>query len=81
MIRGFKDTDLSSVMKLWLKTNISAHGFIDKNYWESNYNKVKQMMPQATIFVYGENSIKGFVGLSGNYIAEYLLMQTVNPKE
>ena len=69
MIRGFKDTDLNSVMKLWLETNISAHGFIDENYWNSNYNKVRQMMPQAAIFVYEEDSIKGFVGLSGNYIA------------
>ncbi|HHV28063.1 N-acetyltransferase [Acetivibrio mesophilus] len=69
MIRGFKDTDLNSVMRLWLETNISAHGFIDENYWKSNYDKVKQMMPKATIFVYEEKSIKGFVGLSGNYIA------------
>ncbi|HHW38043.1 MAG TPA: N-acetyltransferase [Bacillales bacterium] len=69
MIREFKENDLNSIMKLWLKTNISAHDFINENYWGSNYEQVRQMMPKATIFVYEENSIKGFTGLSGNYIA------------
>lgn len=70
MIREFKENDLNRIMKLWLNTNILAHDFIDMDYWKSNYNKVKQIMPEATIFVYEEdNSIKGFVGLSGNYIA------------
>lgn len=69
MIREFKENDLNSIMKLWLETNIAAHDFISENYWKSNYDKVKQMMPEATIFVYEENSIKGFTGLIGNYIA------------
>lgn len=69
MIRVFKETDLNSIMKLWLETNISAHDFIHEKYWRSNYEQVRQMMPEATIFVYEENSIKGFTGLSGNYIA------------
>lgn len=68
MIREFKANDLNRIMKLWLHTNILAHDFIDMNYWKSNYNKVKQMMPEATIFVYEEdNSIKGFVGLSEGF--------------
>lgn len=69
MIRSFKETDLDSIMKLWLETNISAHDFIDKKYWQSNYEQVRQMIPEATIYVYEENSIKGFAGLSGSYIA------------
>lgn len=69
MIRKYKETDLDDVMKLWLETNISAHDFIDENYWRSNYEQVRQMMPEATIYVYEEESIKGFVGLSGNYVA------------
>jgi len=69
MIRKFKETDLDSIMKLWLETNIFAHDFIDEKYWRSNYEQVRQMMPEATIYVYEENSIKGFAGLSGNYIA------------
>ncbi|MBE6043161.1 MAG: N-acetyltransferase [Clostridium thermopalmarium] len=69
MIREFKETDLNSIMRLWLETNISAHDFIDENYWRGNYAQVRQMILKATIYIYEENSIKGFTGLSGNYIA------------
>ena len=69
MIREYKENDLNRVMKIWLKTNICAHDFIDENYWRSNYEQVRQMIPQAMIIVYEENSIKGFAGLIENYIA------------
>jgi putative acetyltransferase len=69
MIREFRETDINSVMKLWLETNIHTHGFIEENYWMSNYDQVKQMLPMATVFVYEEDSVKGFVGLDGKYIA------------
>ncbi|WP_326907665.1 N-acetyltransferase [Sedimentibacter sp. MB31-C6] len=70
MIRNFINSDLDSVMKLWLKTNIEAHGFIDKNYWHSNYETVKKMLPDATILVYEDKGIiLGFVGLMNSYIA------------
>lgn len=69
MIREFKETDLNSIMRLWLETNISAHDFIDENYWIGNYDQVRQMILKATIYIYEENSIKGFTGLSENYIA------------
>ncbi|HPD01200.1 MAG TPA: GNAT family N-acetyltransferase [Acetivibrio sp.] len=56
-------------MKLWLETNITAHDFIDEKYWRSKYEQVKEMMPKATIYVYEDDFIKGFTGLSGNYVA------------
>jgi len=70
MIREYKEADLNSIMKLWLETNISAHGFIDEKYWRSTYEQVRQMVPEATIYVYEDNTIEGFIGLSGNYIAD-----------
>lgn len=77
MIREFKENDMHSVMKLWLETNIAAHNFIHEDYWKSNYDNVKQMLPEATIFVYEENgSIQGFIGLSQNYIAG-LFVETI----
>lgn len=70
MIRKFCIDDLDSVMKLWLETNISAHDFIDKNYWMSNYEDVRKMIPEAEIFLYEENKIiKGFIGLMDSFIA------------
>lgn len=81
MIREFKQSDLNIIMNLWLNTNIVAHDFIEMSYWKSNYDKVKQIMPEATIFVYEEdNLIKGFIGLSGNYIAGIFVETTYQSK-
>lgn len=78
MIRDFKKQDLDRIMDLWLDTNISAHSFIDSEYWESNYDTVKTMMPNATIYLYEENDIiQGFVGLMDNYIAGIFVSQQV----
>jgi len=70
MIRKFKIDELETVMKIWLETNIAAHDFICEDYWRGNYELVKMMLPDATVFVYGENNlILGFIGLTENYIA------------
>ena len=70
MIREFKIKDLERVMEIWLESNIDAHSFIDKKYWEDNYEMVKEILPSAEIYLYEENkNILGFVGLMENYIA------------
>ncbi|MEN6349121.1 MAG: N-acetyltransferase [Syntrophomonas sp.] len=70
MIRRFKIDELDIVMKIWLESNIKAHDFISKSYWQGNYEVVKEMLPNATIFIYEDNSIiQGFVGLMEGYIA------------
>lgn len=70
MIRKFKIDELDIVMKIWLETNLEAHDFIDNNYWHGNYEMVKEMLPDSTIFVYdNDNIIQGFIGLMESYIA------------
>lgn len=70
MIRKFEIDDLDAIMKIWLETNIEAHNFINKSYWQGSYAMVKEMLPDATIFVYEDNNIiQGFTGLMENYIA------------
>ncbi|MBP1925631.1 GNAT superfamily N-acetyltransferase [Sedimentibacter acidaminivorans] len=70
MIRKFNIDELETVMKIWLETNIVAHVFISEDYWQGNYEQVKMMLPDATVFVYEENNlILGFIGLTENYIA------------
>lgn len=70
MIRKFKTDDLEQVMELWLATNISAHDFIPAKYWQDNYALVKEMLPQAEIWVYeAENELLGFIGLQADHIA------------
>ncbi|OUP75297.1 N-acetyltransferase [Anaeromassilibacillus sp. An172] len=72
MIRQFKKNDLSAVMQIWLDTNIKAHDFIPKEYWENNYEIVKEILPDAEIYVHEDDTagfIDGFIGLTDNYIA------------
>ena len=69
MIRKLKDTDIDKVAKIWLDTNIKAHDFIPPQYWQNNYNMVKEMFLLTEVYVY-ENAkeIHGFIGLHNKYI-------------
>lgn len=70
LIENINDTDLESIAAIWLESNLEAHDFIDKNYWLMNYQKVKEMLPTAKIYVYFHNDkIVGFLGLIDEYIA------------
>jgi putative acetyltransferase len=52
MLREFEISDIEKVMEIWLHSNIEAHQFIPKTYWENNYDKVKELLPQAEVYVY-----------------------------
>lgn len=69
MIRRFEKNDINTVMRIWKDENIKAHKFISKGYWESNYDFVKEVLPNAEIYVYIiKEKIVGFIGLDNNYI-------------
>ena len=69
MIRALQKADIDSVAEIWLDTNRKAHAFIPASYWERNFASVKQMLPQAEIYVYEtDQGIQGFLGLNGEYI-------------
>lgn len=36
MIREFVENDLERVMQIWLDTNLTAHKFISRDYWEDH---------------------------------------------
>ena len=68
-IRVMQKKDIDTIMDIWLQENISAHNFIDEKYWKTNKDKIQNQILKSKIFVYeDENEIKGFIGLSGNYI-------------
>lgn len=70
MIRKFEKNDLTDIMRIWLESNIKAHDFIDDGYWQENYGMVKEILPQAEVFIYEDNgNIQGFIGLMDHYIA------------
>ena len=69
MIRKLQKTDINRVADIWLKTNLKAHFFIPEQYWISNYEFVKEMLPQAEVYVYEDDKmIQGFIGVSDEYI-------------
>ncbi len=69
MIRALQKADINRVADIWLDTNLKAHSFISAQYWESNYELVKEMLSQAEVYVYEDDQkIQGFIGLSDKYI-------------
>ena len=83
MIRVFNENDLYAVMQIWFDTNIITHNFISKSYWIDNYDMVKEILPQAEVYVY-ENEItkqiEGFIGLTNNYIAGLFVKESAQSK-
>ena len=64
MIRKLRKADINRVADIWLKTNLKAHYFIYEQYWISNYERVKEMLPQAEVYVYEDDKmIQGFLGV------------------
>ena len=68
-IRVLQQADIGRVMELWLDANLKAHSFISAAYWKNNFDAVKEMLPQAEVYVYEDaGEIDAFVGLNGTYI-------------
>ena len=69
MIRKFEKKDINDVMRIWENENIRTHKFISKDYWKNNYKYVKEILPNADIYVYVlDKHIVGLVGVNNNYI-------------
>ena len=69
MIRSLQKADINRVADIWLDTNLKAHSFISAQYWESNYELVKEMLSQSEVYVFeADKMIQGFVGLNDEYI-------------
>lgn len=68
MIRNIGSNDIDKIMNIWLRSTIKAHDFIQKEYWENNYNIVMNMyIPMSETFVYeDEECIKGFISIINN---------------
>lgn len=83
MIRKYVDGDIDAVMQIWLITNIQAHCFISPDYWQSNFDAVKEMLPLAEIYVHevdNTNQIDGFIGLNDDYIEGIFIKEVAQSK-
>ena len=68
MIRQLQNKDIDKIMGIWLESTIYAHKFISKEYWNENYNIVKDMyIPISKTCVYEDNDdIRGFISIINN---------------
>lgn len=71
MIRKFEAEDIDEVSSIWLSANVEAHDFIPESYWRENFDMVCEMLPQAELYVYCDDStekIAGFIGMNEEHI-------------
>ena len=80
MVRAFDLKDTDTIMAIWLHTNMQAHHFIPSSYWNENFEMVKDMLPQADIYVYEKETIKGFIGIMNGYIAGLFVLEAEQSK-
>ena len=70
-------TDHHALIDLWLRTNIAAHHFIEKEYWIDQYELVAALLPDAELYVAKQNdTCCGFAGITDDYYVAGLFVDT-----
>ena len=44
MIRELQKADIDKVADIWLNTNVTAHYFISKQYWQDNFEFMEETL-------------------------------------
>ena len=83
MIRKFENLDLDTVMQIWLHGNLNAHAFIAASFWTEHFEMVRDLLPQAELYVHedaGTRQIDGFIGLTENHIEGIFVAKAARSK-
>ena len=83
MIRKFESRDLDAVMQIWLHGNLDAHAFIPASFWEAHFEMVRDMLPQAELYVHENEDtrqIDDFIGLTENHIEGIFVAKAARSK-
>ena len=83
MIRKFETRDLAAVMQIWLEGNLDAHAFILASFWTEHFEMVRDMLPQAELYVHEKEDtrqIDGFIGLTENHIEGIFVAKAARSK-
>ena len=83
MMRKFEAQDLDAVMQIWLHGNLDAHAFIPASFWTEHFEMVRDMLPQAELYVHEDKDtrqIDGFIGLTGNHIEGIFVAKAARSK-
>ena len=83
MIRKFETQDLDAVMQIWLHGNLDAHAFIAASFWTEHFEMVRDLLPQAELYVHENEDtrqIDGFIGLTENHIEGIFVAESARSK-
>ena len=83
MIRKFENLDLDAVMQIWLQANLDAHAFISASFWTEHFEMVRDLLPQAELYVHENEAtrqIDGFIGLTENHIEGIFVAESARSK-
>ena len=70
-------------MQIWLQANLDAHAFIPASFWEAHFEMVRDLLPQAELYVHedaGTRQIDGFIGLTENHIEGIFVVKSARSK-
>ena len=83
MVRKFETQDLDAVMQIWLHGNLDAHPFIPASFWTDHFETVRDMLPQAELYVHENEAtrqIDSFIGLTENHIEGISVVRSARSK-
>ena len=65
MIRKMKPANLNAIMEIWLSSNLDAHSFVGRQYWQEQLPAVRAAIQDAEVYCYiaTNDTIAGFIGL------------------
>ena len=71
MIRKFSETDLDTLLEVWLSASIKAHDFVASDFWHSQLDNMRNTyIPASEVYVYEKDrSVIGFYALVGDTVA------------
>ena len=69
MIRKIEPEEINDVLDVWIKASIQAHSFIDKEFWKSKIDDMREIyIPNSDTYIFKESEIiKGFFLTSRKY--------------
>jgi len=70
-IRLSKEIEFDKMVDIWYEGSLIAHNFIDKDYWNSQRHKMKEIyLPMSENYVIcNEKEVVGFISMVDNYLA------------
>lgn len=83
MIREYRKAEIDILVDIWYQSSLIAHDFIDKDYWKSKREEMKEKyLPMSENYVISKNAeIMGFISMVDNYLAALFIKAKYQGKD